>query len=231
MRSLGAWQPPSEAAPRLGSPSSAADPRVRLVHRPGAPQSEIRVGHRGPARSTPAYHALVTLNAALGGQFTSRINRKLREEKGLTYGARTAFEFRRVSGAFSCDTSVQTDGTATAVADILQELEDVRREARLTDAELGLAKASLTRGYIRNFETAGQLARAASQLAVYALDADAFDQFVPLVEALTAADIEQAAAEFLRPDDASVVVVGDVDALGSSLDGLGRAIVPTAPEF
>ena len=83
---------------------------------PDAPQSELRIGHGAPWRRTRDYHALVTLNALVGGQFTSRINRNLREEKGITYGARTAFELRRVAGSFSCDTSVQADATAVAVA-------------------------------------------------------------------------------------------------------------------
>jgi zinc protease len=230
-RWLGAWRQPVSAAATIGVPSYPPDPRVLLVNRSGAPQCEVRVGHRGPARATDAYHALVTLNAALGGQFTSRINRKLREEKGLTYGARTAFEFRRVSGAFTCDTSVQADGTATAVSDILEEFEHARRETAFPPAELALAKASLTRGYIRNFETAGQLARAASQLAVYALDADAFDRFVPHIEALTVGDIHDAAETFLRPDESTIVVVGDAQQVGPTLGRIGREVVAASPEF
>src|SRR5690606_33262698 len=78
------------------------DPRILLVDRPGAAQSELRIGHVGPPRSTPDYHALIVLNALLGGQFTSRINRRLREEKGITYGAHTSFDLRRLAGSFSC---------------------------------------------------------------------------------------------------------------------------------
>ena len=90
---------PTGPAARHPSPCRRAPPapvagRVLLVNRPGAPQSELRVGHLGPPRRTEAYHALVTLNAILGGQFTSRINRKLREAMGVTYGARSAFDFR-----------------------------------------------------------------------------------------------------------------------------------------
>ena len=66
--------------------------------RPGAPQSELRIGHVAVARNTPDYHALVAANMVLGGQFVSRINLNLREEKGFTYGARTSFDFRRLPG-------------------------------------------------------------------------------------------------------------------------------------
>ena len=83
-----------------------------LVNKPGAAQSEIRIGEVGLARNTPDYHPLIVLNMILGGQFVSRINMKLRQEKGLTYGARTAFDFRRGRGPFILQTSVQSDGTA-----------------------------------------------------------------------------------------------------------------------
>jgi zinc protease len=229
-RAFHAWTQPSADAPRTAEPASAPDPRVILVDRPGAPQSELRVGHIGPSRMTPAYHALIVLNAVLGGQFTSRINRRLREEKGVTYGARTSFDFRRVAGTFSCDTSVQADATAAAVADVLAEFDVIRREV-VPAHELLAAKTSLTRGYVRNFETAGQLARAAVQLATYGLADDTFDRFVPSVDAITGGDVHQAADAFVRPDDATVVVVGDADGCRASLEALGRPVVLASPEF
>ena len=73
----------------LDAPPSPAG-RVVAVHRTGAAQSELRMGHIGLARSTPDYHALLVMNMILGGQFVSRINMNLREEKGYTYGARTS---------------------------------------------------------------------------------------------------------------------------------------------
>src|SRR5204863_7711727 len=85
---------------------------LNIVPRPGAPQSELRIGHVAVPRSTPDYHALVAANMVLGGQFVSRINLNLREEKGFTYGARTSFDFRRMAGPFALQVSVQTAATA-----------------------------------------------------------------------------------------------------------------------
>jgi predicted Zn-dependent peptidase len=229
-RVFGDWTRPAIDLPRTAEPEVAADPRILLVDRPGAPQSELRIGHVGPPRLTPAYHALVALNAVIGGQFTSRINRRLREEKGVTYGARTSFDFRRVAGTFSCDTSVQANATADAVADVLEEFESIRRTP-VPAHELAAAKASLTRGYVRNFETAGQLARAALQLATYGLADDIFDGFVPAVEAITGEDVRAAASAFVRPDAATIVVVGDAAACRASLERLDRPVVIAAPEF
>lgn len=216
--------------PTAGSPSVLADPRILLVDRPGAAQSELRVGHVGPPRSTPDYHALVVLNAVLGGQFTSRINRRLREEKGITYGAHTSFDFRRLAGSFSCDTSVQSDATAGAVVDVLTEFARIRDEAVAED-ELGAARASLTRGYVRNFETAAQIARAASQLAVHDLPDDTFDRFVPAVEMIDQQDVHSAASTCVRPDEATVVVVGDAASCLAPLERIGRRVDAVVPEF
>jgi predicted Zn-dependent peptidase len=227
---FGGWREGTAAPPRAVTPDATPDRRVLLVDRPGAPQAELRIGHVGPSRLTPAYHALVTLNAVLGGQFTSRINRRLREEKGVTYGARTSFDFRRVAGTFSCDTSVQADATGTAVADVLDELDRVRQD-EVPAAELDAAKASLTRGYVRNFETAGQLARAAVQLAAYGLPDDTFDRFVPGVDVVSRAAVHAAASEFIRPADATIVVVGDAETCQAQLETLGRTVELARPEF
>ena len=155
--------------------------------RPRAPQSELRIGHVAVARDTPDYHALVVANTILGGQFVSRINLNLREDKGYTYGARTAFEFRRRPGPFALQASVQTSGDGRRDRGVARR--DRRRSAargRSPRDELALGVAALTRGYARNFETGEQIARAALQLALYDLPDDYFAQFVPRIERVTA---------------------------------------------
>jgi predicted Zn-dependent peptidase len=203
------------------SMTGASGRRLVLVDRPGAPQSELRVGHVAVARSTPDYHALVVLNALLGGQFVSRINLNLREEKGFTYGARSGFEWRRAPGPFVVQTSVQTSATAAAVSEILRELADVAGDRPPTERELALARASLTRGYARNFETAEQIARALAQMAIYDLPASWFDEFVGRINAVDIEAVIGAARRHLRPADAIVAVVGDRARVGDELSALG----------
>ena len=108
---FGGWTP-GEASTSDGRDSVARPPRLNIVPRPGAPQSELRIGHVAVARSTPDYHALVAANMVLGGQFVSRINLNLRGDKGITYGARTAFDFRRRPGPFALQVSVRQRATA-----------------------------------------------------------------------------------------------------------------------
>jgi len=205
--------------------------RVLVVHRPGAAQAELRVGQLGPSRRTPDYHALVTLNALLGGQFTSRINRNLREGRAITYGARTGFEMRRAGGLFSCDASVQADAAHVAAQEVLRECAIIAEPDAVGRDELDRAQASLTRGYVRHFETAGQLTRALVDLATYRLPDDTFDRFVPAIGALNPADIARAAGTTLRPADCTIVVVTDLDRHREPLRTLGRDVVEVQIEF
>jgi predicted Zn-dependent peptidase len=229
---LASWTGSGERARRASMIAPKARPAsLLLINRPGAPQSELCVGHLGPARATPDFHRLVTLNAVLGGQFSSRINQNLRESKGVTYGATTAFEFRRTLGAFVCQTSVHTEATATAVTEILAEFEAVRSTRPVDADELVRAKNSLTRGYVRNFETSEQTVRAATQLVAYGLPDDTFDQFVPRVADVDAGAVLAAARAHVRPDDAVIVVVGDAEHCRESLTSLGRPLNDVEPEF
>jgi zinc protease len=202
-----------------GVPPAPAE-RLAMLHRPAAAQSELRIGHVAVARSTPDYHALIALNMVLGGQFVSRINMKLREEKGYTYGARTSFEFRRGRGPFLLQASVQSDATADAVHEAFSEIRAIRGDRPVTRAELELGRAALTRGYPRNFETSDQVCRAAAQLALYGLPDDYFTTFVPRVLALDETDLTRVAEKHLDPARLIAVIVGDRDTVGPTLDRL-----------
>jgi len=230
---FGGWSGSDQAddlAP-IGPPPAPA--RLNVVPRPGAPQSELRIGHVAAARTTPDYHALVAANMVLGGQFVSRINSNLREDKGLTYGARTAFDFRRMPGPFALQVSVETAGTARAIAEALDEIDAIRGRRPITDEELALGVATLTRGYARNFETAEQIARAAMQIALYDLPDDYFAQYVPRVEAIAPAEATAAASRHLDPARLVTVAVGDLEAIERDLQALnlGAPVVLSAATF
>src|SRR3954470_18014019 len=206
----------------LGAKEAMLPPptRLALVHRPGAAQSELRLGHVALPRTSPDYHAALVANMILGGQFVSRINMNLREDKGYTYGARTAFEFRRAPGPFVLHASVQADATAEAIREAISEISSIRGERPVTKEELELGRASLTRGYPRNFETADQVARGAAQLALYELPDDSFATFVPKVLALDEKAVTEAAARHIDPARLLTVVVGDRDKILSTLKAL-----------
>jgi predicted Zn-dependent peptidase len=201
-------------------PPNAPPERLAVVHRAGAAQSELRIGQVAAERRTEDYHALLVLNMVLGGQFISRVNMNLREEKGYTYGARTAFDFRRARGPFVLQVGVQTEVTADALREALAELGAIRAERPVTDAELATARAALTRGYPRNFETADQIARAAAQLALYELPDDYFSQFAPRIAAADRDAVTRVARAYLDPARMLTVIVGDRDRIAAPLAAL-----------
>ena len=202
-------------------PSGMPPSRLAIVPRDGAAQSELRIGHLSARRNTPDYPALLVMNALLGGQFVSRVNLKLREEKGYTYGARTGFDWRRGLSPFVLQASVHTASTADAIADSIAEIDGLRGSRPPTNDELVLAKTSLTRGYPRNFETAQQVARSVAQLAIYDLPDTYFAEFVPKVNAIGEGDVTRAAARYLDPAMLSTLIVGDHSAIADSLTTLG----------
>jgi len=214
-----------EADDTIADPATFPDPpaptsRLAMVHRAGAAQSELRIGHVALPRRSPDYHAALVGNMILGGQFVSRINMNLREDKGYTYGARTAFEFRRAGGPFVLHASVQSDATAEAIREALGEIRAIRGERPITRSELELGRASLTRGYPRSFETADQVARGAAQLALYELPDDYFSTFIPKVLALDEADVTAAIVKHIDPARLLSVVVGDREKLMTGLKAL-----------
>jgi len=221
---FGSWtdvstDPPDDAS--IVPPPQMPVHRFVLVNKPGAAQSEIRIGQVGLSRSTPDYHPLIVLNMILGGQFVSRINMKLRQEKGLTYGARTAFDFRRGRGPFVLQTSVQSDGTAEAIKASLGEIHALRTDRPPTSEEVEVAKAALTRGYARNFETPEQVARAMAQLVLFGLPDDYFDTFTSKVCDVTVDRARNVAAAHLDPDRLATAVVSDSSIVLSQMAAAG----------
>jgi predicted Zn-dependent peptidase len=217
---FGDWCEASSDAvtPDGAMPAAAA---LNIIPRSNAPQSELRIGHVAVPRDTPDYHPLLVANTILGGQFVSRINLNLREDKGFTYGARTAFEFRRLPGPFVLQVSVQTTATARAIEESIGEIAGIRGPRPVTSEELALGIAALTRGYARNFETAEQIARAVMQLALFDLPDDYFAQFVPAVARVTTDDVSRVMARHVDPARLTTLIVGDLDVIGADLGALG----------
>jgi zinc protease len=227
-RLLGQWgaQFGAGASGTIVAESAVRERFVRVVHRPGSVQTEIRIGHIGVPRRTPDYHALGVMGAILGGLFNSRLNAKLREEKGYTYGAGAGFDLRRGSGPFGARAAVNTEVTVPAIVDTMTELERIR-SAPVTAAELAAARDFLVGVFPLRFETAGAIVGALAGLAVHDLPDDELARYRAGIEAVTADDVLAAARAHVRPDEAAIVLVGDADAFGAELEaaGLGRVVI------
>lgn len=193
---------------------------VHIVDRPGAPQSEVRVGRRGPPRLVDGHSALVVANSVLGGAFSSRLNMLLREEKAYTYGVSSNFAFRAGGGPFIASTAVFTGATADTVDTIVREMGRLGEQPVPAD-ELERARNYLVLGLPRTFETTGDIAEHVSEVALHGLGDDYYDEYAGRMRAVTAEDVKAAAARWLAPDDLVVVVVGDAAAVRPGLEYLG----------
>lgn len=202
--------------------------KIYLVDRPGAAQSVIEIGQVGVARSTPDYFPLLVLNTILGGSFISRVNLNLREDKGYTYGARTAFEYRMGAGPFVATAGVQTAVTKQAVVEFMRELNDIRGKRPASAAEIEYAKQAIIRRFPAGFETPGEIATNLSTAALFGLPDDYFNSYISQVRAVTESDVNRVAQKYLDPSHMAILVVGDQRAIEQglrSLDNLGASVV------
>ncbi|HET9426177.1 MAG TPA: pitrilysin family protein [Gemmatimonadaceae bacterium] len=181
---------------------------THLVTRPESQQSELRLGHIGVPRTHDDYFDIVVMNAILGGLFNSRINLNLREAHAYTYGAFTAFDWRRDAGPFVVSTAVRTDVTVEAITEILAEVERIRVEA-VPEQELSLATSYLDGVFPIRYETTAAVAAALANQIIYGLPDDYFDTYRSRIARVTADSVLAAARKHLDPDRLQAVVVGD----------------------
>ncbi|TAL06124.1 MAG: insulinase family protein [Chloroflexota bacterium] len=225
---FGSWGADRAASPAriVDASASSRERRIRVIHRPGSVQTEIRVGHPGTVRRIPDYHAVSIMASILGGLFNSRLNRKLREEKGYTYGASAGFDMRRSEGPFAARAAVNTEVTVPALVDMLAELDRIREEPP-TAEELNTARDYLVGVFPLRFETPGAVVGALSGLVIQGLPDDELARFRDAIRAVEAADVLAAARTHVRPHEAAIVLVGDANAFLPALEAadLGPIVV------
>jgi len=226
---LGAMTSTANAATSAAS-EAVAQPgrRVVLVDKPGAPQSEVRIGHVGVARKTADFHALSVLNAILGGTFGSRLNRVIREELGYTYGIHSSFDMRNKQGPFAIRTAVETAVTVPAILEVLRIVRDFR-DSEVQNDELVAARDYLVGVFPLRFESSAHVAAALGGLIVFDLPDDELDRYRPQVAAVSAGDIRSAAVRQIRPEELSIVVVGDAGEVETPLRDAGIGDVTLVP--
>jgi zinc protease len=218
-RHFGGWDARPEPLPHVAVEGAIQETTVFVVDRPGAVQSEIRIGHVGVARDHPDFFALEVMNTLLGGAFTSRLNMNLRERNGFTYGARSGFSYRRMPGPFVVQAAVATDVTAAAVREALSEIHGLRDEGP-TDAEVEAARDYLTGVLPLTLQTTEQLAARLAALVVHQLPDDYFQHYRDGIAAISRAQAHAAARDHIHPDRMAIVVVGAADEIAPALEEL-----------
>lgn len=197
--------------------------RIVFCHKENAMQSEIRAGQLSTKRNEGNYFAKHLLNTILGGQFSSRINLNLREDKGYTYGAFSRFNYLRHQAHFYVSTSVSTEFTGNTIKEILYELQKIREG--VTIEELNFAKSSIIRKFPANFETYSQIAGNLTGKAIYNLPDDYFNTYLDKIKNVSLDEINLTAVKEILSEEILIAVVGDKNKITDQLKDFPNSVL------
>lgn len=200
--------------------------KVFMVDIPKAAQSEFRVGYGTGLKydATGDYYKSRLMNFPLGGDFNSRLNLNLREDKGWTYGARSSFTADEHSGDFEFSAGIRTDATDSALVEVMKELKNYR-ENGITEPELKFMKNSLGQRDALSYETGFQKAGFIGRILDYNLPANYIDQQNKILAKLTKAEVDAMAKKMLNPEKMNILLVGDKAKIMDSVKKLGYEVV------
>lgn len=217
-KSLAGWtkggEKPSFNYPQLPQLQPA---KIYLVDKPGAAQSVVNIGLPGPPRDTPDYFALQVLNTILGGQFQSRLNANIREQKGYSYGVRSGFNYGKGPGAFNAGGSIFSAKTDAALIEFMKELQGIVGEKPVTDEEIKTAKESLIQGLPQRFASVSAINNSITALTVQTLPDDYYQTYASKVSAVTKEDLLRVAKRYIDLKNLAIVIVGDRAAVEAAL--------------
>jgi zinc protease len=199
--------------------------KIYLVDKPGAAQSEIRMGKRSLSYdATGEFYRAGLMNYVLGGAFNSRINLNLREDKGYTYGARSGFDGQEDFGVFTASAGVRTDATAASIIEFEKEIRKYA-ESGITEPELTFTRNAIGQRDARRYETPTQKLVFLSRIVMFDLDDDFVEEQNAIIAAISQKELNQLADRHLNMDDMLILVVGDKQTILPGLQELGYEVI------
>jgi zinc protease len=225
LASLNDWQPKQYSIPAYSDFPEYPSSSIYLVDKPGAVQSVIDIIKRSlPYDAAGEFFKMRLMNFPLGGNFNSRINLNLREDKGFTYGASSYFSGGKTLGSFSAGGDFNALYTIESIEELFEEISGYREQGPNPD-ELALLKTAFTQGDALKYETPGSKARFLRHLLVHNLAKDYTDEQLNIINSISAETLTQLAKVHLDLNDMQIVVVGDAASLKPKLEALGRPII------
>ncbi|MBI1287898.1 MAG: insulinase family protein [Flavobacteriales bacterium] len=216
---LKAWEKKDVSFPEEPATPEPAATKIYLVDKPGAAQSEIRMGYLAlPFDATGDYYKAKLMNFNLGGNFNSRINLDLREDKGWTYGSYTYFSGTEEKGPFTAGGAFKREATDSAVAAFIEHFKEFAKDG-IKDDELAFLKSSVGQKDALKYEAGYQKTGFLNTILRFGLDANYTDEQNEILKNLTKEDVNKLAAEYIQPDKMAIVVVGDKSVV---YDGLSK---------
>ncbi len=214
---FGKWQMKEVPKGTFASPKAPLVNKVALVDRPASVQSVLRLGYPVDLKkgSEDVIKATV-MNTILGGSFTSRINKNLRETHGFTYGAGTSLRSDKLIGDFSASTTVRNSATDSAITEIINEMKKIRND-KVPDDELVLTKNYLTGNFARSLERPQTIASFAIDIERYNLPKDYYKNYLKNLNAVTSDELLTTAKKYIKPNNMNLVVVGNAEEIAKNL--------------
>lgn len=208
------------------APKPVSKTQVYLVDIPKAAQSEFRVGYATGMKydATGDYYLSRLANYPLGGDFNSRINLNLREDKGWTYGARSSFTSDEYGGDFEFSSGVRADATDSALVEVMKELKDYHDNG-INQDELTFMKNSLGQRDALSYETGFQKAGFIGRILDYNLPANYVEQQNKILANLTKQQVDAIVKKVLHPDKMNILLVGDKAKILEGVKKLGYNVV------
>jgi zinc protease len=205
-------------------PQPEGDIRIVIVDRADAKQVQIRMGHRGFARTNPAYAISRLFNEVFGTSFVSRLNRRIRVEEGFTYGARGSFTAYRDSGVLRISTFTRPEKTGETVRALLDEVGRIQ-SIPPTAEELQDGKSSLVGSFGLSMETPQDVARRIWSLKFNNLPVDYYPKFFDRVDGFTSKQVQAFAQQHVKPNKLKIVIVGRADEVRQQLEDIAPVTV------
>ncbi len=218
---LNNWKDKGVEMPEITGFPTYEGPQILLIDKKAAPQSQIRIGYLAHKYDyNGIFYKSNIMNFALGGNFSSRINMNLREEKGFTYGARSGFSGDAYPGAFTAGASVRASATDSSITEFMKEINNYK-ENGITDEELEFTKSSLILSDILSYESSWQKGSFLNRIVQYDLPDNFIEEQETIVKNITKDEINQLAKEQLQTDKMIILVVGNSWKIKKSLNELG----------
>jgi zinc protease len=218
-RAFGGWvQATAEVVKPIDPPPPTR--RVVVIDKPGAVQTEIRVGNLAIPRKNDDFMAMDLAAKVLGGEGANRLHRVLRSERGLTYGASADFNALKQSGDIVAQTNTRSETTGETLRLMIDEVSKLLRE-RVGERELEGAQEYLTGSFPLTIETPSQIALQILNAVFFGLNMNDLQTYRERVDAVTVDDVQRVARNYLHPDKLTIVLVGDASAFVKQLPGAG----------
>ncbi len=220
---FGKWTEGTALTQQFPAPPVRSARAIYLVDRPGSAQSNIIIANAGITRKSDDYFPMAVMHTVLGGNASARLFMNLREAKGYTYGAYSSLDSRRSAGLFSSTAEVRTPVTGPSLKEFFYELERIRTEP-VSEKEINNAKSYLTGVFPIRMETQSGLVDQLVLIKMLGLPANYLQTYNERVNAVTARDIQRVAQQYITPDKAAIVIVGDAAAIMEQIKPFAPAV-------